>query len=83
MDPSENPYLAHMYNGFDQQGSSSSRGSGAPDTILSSFKRYQTTVADATKAENGPENPFTGRPLSNNYFKILETRRNLPVHQQR
>lgn len=72
-DPSQNPYLAHMYSDNQSNGGS----------ILNTFTRYQTTVADATKAEDGPENPFNGRQLSKNYFKILETRRNLPVHQQR
>ncbi|TGZ85008.1 P-loop containing nucleoside triphosphate hydrolase protein [Ascodesmis nigricans] len=82
IDPSQNPYLAHLYNDSDMRNGFSSGGWGA-NTILSSFNRYHTTVADATKAEDGPENPFTGRPLSQNYFKILKTRRGLPVHQQR
>ena len=37
----------------------------------------------ARKAEDGPNNPFTDQPLSANYFKILQTRRGLPVHAQR
>jgi pre-mRNA-splicing factor ATP-dependent RNA helicase DHX15/PRP43 len=37
----------------------------------------------AKKAEDGPENPFKGGVLSERYFGILKTRRNLPVHAQR
>ncbi|CAK9437856.1 uncharacterized protein LODBEIA_P22340 [Lodderomyces beijingensis] len=45
--------------------------------------RHQTTSADAAKLENGPRNPFTGNEFSQQYFKILATRRDLPVHAQR
>ena len=45
--------------------------------------RHATTAAMAEKAEDGPTNPFNGQPLSNKYFSILKTRRNLPVHVQR
>lgn len=75
-DPSQNPYLAHMYEDNSNQ-------SGGAKTILSTFKRHATTAKDAERAENGPENPLNGKPLSKNYFKILESRRNLPVHAQR
>lgn len=33
--------------------------------------------------EDGPNNAFTGRPLSEKYFQILQARRQLPVHSQR
>ena len=71
MNPESNPYLAHMY-------SAQSNGTG-----LKSFKRHATTAAQATAAEDGPSNPFTGKKLSDRYFDILKTRRNLPVHAQR
>ncbi|KAI3402516.2 PRP43 [Candida oxycetoniae] len=45
--------------------------------------RHQTTSKDAERLENGPKNPFTGEGFSQTYYKILETRRNLPVHSQR
>lgn len=77
-DPASNPYLAHMYN--EEAEYSSSKGS---DMIMSTFKRHNTTAEQATLAENGPMNPFNNKPLSKQYFRILETRRNLPVHQQR
>ena len=48
-----------------------------------SFQLHATTAKDARKAEDGPNNPFNGKTLSDNYFAILETRRNLPVHAQR
>ena len=50
---------------------------------LSGFQRHATTAARAKQAEDGPNNPFTGNPLSKQYFGILETRRGLPVHSQR
>ncbi|EME40701.1 hypothetical protein DOTSEDRAFT_74295 [Dothistroma septosporum NZE10] len=37
----------------------------------------------AAQAEDGPDNPFTGMPLSDRYFGILKSRRGLPVHAQR
>ena len=45
--------------------------------------RHATTAAMAQEAEAGPTNPYTGQPFSQQYFNILKTRRNLPVHQQR
>ncbi|KAJ9623058.1 DEAH-box ATP-dependent RNA helicase prp43 [Taxawa tesnikishii (nom. ined.)] len=96
-DPSSNPYLAHMYpdeaaddQGYDNGNYSNggatlratSNGQGQPDG-LKHFKRHQTTAALAKKAEDGPSNPFNGNPLSERYFGILKTRRNLPVHAQR
>lgn len=96
-DPTSNPYLAHMYpeeeaddgnygngysngNGARLQGSSNGAGSGAG---LKGLQRHNTTAAQATVAENGPMNPFNGTKLSERYFGILKTRRNLPVHAQR
>ncbi|PFH58922.1 hypothetical protein XA68_13049 [Ophiocordyceps unilateralis] len=71
-----NPYLAHMYSS-DDEGAIEGHG------LLSGMRRHQTTAEQAIKAENGAENPFTGRPHTQQYFRILETRRNLPVHKQR
>lgn len=84
LDPTQNPYLAHMY----PEGDSGNYGwqikSNRDDrSVLSTFVRHKTTSADAMRAENGPANPFNGNTLSKQYFKILETRRSLPVHQQR
>lgn len=86
---SSNPYLAHMYEGGDSQGYENGNGnayttlsSGSSDG-LTHFKRHATTSALAAKAEDGPNNPFNGNPLSEKYFRILKTRRNLPVHSQR
>ena len=68
--PSDNPYLAHLYPSQN----------GSP---LEGFRRHATTAAEATIAENGPYNPFTSEKLSSEYFTILKTRRDLPVHVQR
>ena len=91
VDPKSNPYLAHMYeedesyggysNGY---GKTMARTSKVSDTsTLARLPRHRTTAAMAKEAENGPNNPFTGMPLSSQYFSILKTRRNLPVHVQR
>ena len=96
-DPRSNPYLAHMYeekeedegdvgyNGYSNgYGKGTSRTNGVSDSsTLARLPRHKTTAAMATNAENGPNNPFSGQPLSKQYFNILKTRRNLPVHQQR
>ncbi|KAK5121816.1 DEAH-box ATP-dependent RNA helicase prp43 [Meristemomyces frigidus] len=88
-----NPYLAHMYNGDDQdQGVGLSNGysyghsNGAANggtSALASLKRHATTAEQVKKAEDGPANPFNGNNLSDRYFGILKTRRGLPVHAQR
>lgn len=90
MDPKANPYLAHMYEDSGYEGSSNgyasprSRLNGTQQSSsLSHFKRHASTSAMASKAEDGPNNPFTSKPLSKQYFSILQTRRGLPVHAQR
>lgn len=90
MDPKANPYLAHMYedsvensgyrNGYEQPIRSNGTGK---ISMLTKFIRHATTAAMAKEAEDGPNNPFSGKPLSPQYISILKTRRNLPVHAQR
>ncbi|TVY91539.1 putative pre-mRNA-splicing factor ATP-dependent RNA helicase [Lachnellula willkommii] len=79
-DPASNPYLAHMY---ENNGNGSSSYNGVARTGLSDFKRHETTALQAHAAEDGPNNPFNNAPLSKQYFNILKTRRDLPVHKQR
>ncbi|KAH0541298.1 DEAH-box ATP-dependent RNA helicase prp43 [Glutinoglossum americanum] len=67
LNPKDNPYLAHRYE----------------EPATNKFRRYATTAAMAKEAEDGPNNFFTGQPLSQQYFQILEARRSLPVHAQR
>jgi pre-mRNA-splicing factor ATP-dependent RNA helicase DHX15/PRP43 len=92
MDPRTNPYLAHRYedaaldetsyaNGYD--GGRNRTNGISLGTSLAKFPRHATTTAMANKAEDGPNNPFTAKPFSQQYFNILKTRRNLPVHAQR
>lgn len=72
-DDMHNPYLAHLHE------------NGVADGFgpLAGMERHQTTVAQAAKAEDAAVNPFTGCAHSRRYFKILQTRRDLPVHKQR
>lgn len=79
-DPKDNPYLAHMYENENSNGYSNG---GNSDSILSTFKRHETTAGQAEEAENGTNNPFTGRPHTQQYFNILKGRRELPVCKQR
>ncbi|RPA85052.1 P-loop containing nucleoside triphosphate hydrolase protein [Ascobolus immersus RN42] len=72
-----NPYLAHMYEG------KNNKQSGNGGSKLSTFPRHKTTAKMAEEVENGPNNPFNGNPLSQQYMRILEKRRELPVHAQR
>ncbi|KAK3074023.1 DEAH-box ATP-dependent RNA helicase prp43, partial [Coniosporium uncinatum] len=90
MDPRANPYLAHQYDEQESNGYGNGYsngvglgGKGKQSGALSTFTRHKTTSAQAAEAEDGPLNPFTGKNLSNTYFNILKTRRNLPVHAQR
>ena len=52
-------------------------------SVFSKMKRHRTTAAQGREAEDGPNNAFTGKPLTRQYFNILQTRRNLPVYAQR
>ena len=95
LDPRANPYLAHRYgepvedegsyNGYSNgYGRPTNRTNGLSNaSSLARFPRHKSTAAMAKNAEDGPNNPFSGQPLSSQYFNILKTRRNLPVHQQR
>ena len=88
-----NPYLAHRYEneGVNGVGLDSSHGytngytpkANRTAGALSAFKRHATTAKMAKVAEDGPENPFKSGQLSEQYFGILKTRRELPVHAQR
>jgi pre-mRNA-splicing factor ATP-dependent RNA helicase DHX15/PRP43 len=69
-----NPYLSH----WNDDAPVKSEASGLAD-----FKRHATTAKQAQAAEDGPNNPFTGKPLSSKYMSILRGRRDLPVQQQR
>jgi pre-mRNA-splicing factor ATP-dependent RNA helicase DHX15/PRP43 len=77
LDAASNPYLAHWN---DDKPAKSEFGSS---NALASFQRHATTTKQANQAEDGPNNAFTGRPLSSRYMSILKKRRDLPVHQQR
>jgi pre-mRNA-splicing factor ATP-dependent RNA helicase DHX15/PRP43 len=50
---------------------------------LSSLTPGATTSAQAIEIENGPINPFTSKPFSQNYYDILHKRCQLPVFEQR
>lgn len=76
-----NPYLAHWNDGNGESGVIN--GKLPAGSALRRFKRRETTAKQAYEAEDGDNNPFTGEPHSSQYFSILKTRRNLPVHKQR
>jgi pre-mRNA-splicing factor ATP-dependent RNA helicase DHX15/PRP43 len=85
LNPRQNPYLAHHYENEGSNGNNSYGGGAQGDwkSPLKSWTRHATTADGASKAEDGPQNPFTGRNFSKRYLDILRTRRNLPVHAQR
>ena len=93
MDPKSNPYLAHMYEGAaEENGYANGYGNGASrnrmngtqsNSAFAKFQRHSTTADMAKNLEDGPTNAFNGQPLSKQYFNILKTRRDLPVHAQR
>lgn len=78
-----NPYLAHMYEDERKPRNGFKEDEPALDSPLAGMKRRQTTAKQASKAEDSPSNPFTGRAHSQKYFQILQTRRELPVSKQR
>lgn len=82
-DSSYNPYLAHTYaeNVMPRSYGSSEYSNG--NSLLDGLERRATTAQDAERAEDGEFNPWTGNPHSEKYFRILKTRRELPVHKQR
>ena len=86
MDPRNNPYLAHHYeneNGSNGYGNGYSTPPLSTSGPLSKMERHKTTAAQAREAEDGKNNPFTGRVHSEKYLSILRTRRDLPVQAQR
>lgn len=83
LDPTTNPYLAHHYEDNNSYNSVVGNRNGSSAGGLSHFVRHKTTAVQAHTAEDGPNNPFNGNTLSNQYFNILKTRRDLPVHKQR
>jgi len=96
-DPKKNPYLAHRYEeDGDGDGDFHSHGvtldgpvadkrrrNGQSGGACAGFERFKTTAAQAIRAEDSANNPFTGVPFSQNYISILKSRRDLPVHAQR
>ncbi|KAL8831836.1 MAG: hypothetical protein Q9170_005132 [Blastenia crenularia] len=97
-DPKMNPYLAHMYEDHNDSGYNTgySNGDGSGNGVplgkqnrwgdknsMTNMPRHKTTADMARRAEDGPNNPFSGKPLSKKYFNILKSRRGLPVHAQR
>lgn len=74
MDTKPNPYLAHLNESHDSEGFASP---------LDEFERHKTTALQAARAESEDNNPWTGNPHTQQYFGILKTRRDLPVHKQR
>ncbi|KAF2667817.1 P-loop containing nucleoside triphosphate hydrolase protein [Microthyrium microscopicum] len=80
---SNNPYLAHWnddQNGQEYDAGQPTKNGASP---FDSWQRHASTDAMASKAEEGPANPFTLKKFSKRYFDILRTRKKLPVHAQR
>ncbi|KAL8974192.1 MAG: hypothetical protein Q9197_001566 [Variospora fuerteventurae] len=98
-DPKMNPYLAHMYedqnndsgyntgysnsDGYRTGGKLGDQSALGGGSAMARMPRHKTTAVMARKAEDGPNNAFSGKPLSKQYFNILKSRRGLPVHAQR
>lgn len=77
-----NPYLAHIYEGNGRSNGFKTT-KGPADSPLAGMTFRETTAEQALTAEDSKSNPFTGRPHSQKYFGILQTRRDLPVSKQR
>ncbi|KZL82693.1 pre-mrna-splicing factor atp-dependent rna helicase prp43, partial [Colletotrichum incanum] len=79
-EPKYNPYLAHMK---EENGFKSEEGAIDSSSPFAGFKQRATTAKQAEKVEDLDTNAFTGRPHSQKYFQILQSRRDLPVQKQR
>ncbi|KAK8086573.1 pre-mRNA-splicing factor ATP-dependent RNA helicase prp43 [Apiospora phragmitis] len=83
-DIANNPYLAHMKQENNTMENVSRYNDRLPKgSPFADFERRATTAEQAAKAEEDDNNPFTGEPHSPQYFNILKSRRDLPVHKQR
>lgn len=82
-DAGEGGYSNGYNNGYGHGEGRNKANGVSQSTGLAGFPRHSTTAAMAMKVEDGPNNPFTGKPLSKQFFNILKTRRGLPVHAQR
>ncbi|KAL7415810.1 P-loop containing nucleoside triphosphate hydrolase protein [Mrakia frigida] len=74
-DPSENPYLAHLQP---QQ----KNGSSSKKNPLDGVVPGQVDAVQARALMDGDINPFTLRPFTATYKKILEGRKKLPVYER-
>lgn len=85
--PKENPYLAHLPPNERLVGGAVGAGKNpyglAPSHPLANFVIGATTAEQGEAAEEGPINPFTNKPFSEKYRKILAGRRKLPVNKHR
>lgn len=72
-----NPYLAHNYEGHTQN------GGGGQWSAFNGMTAKETTAQQALALESAVDNPWTGQPHSEKYMRILDGRRNLPVHKHR
>ncbi|KAK9461539.1 P-loop containing nucleoside triphosphate hydrolase protein [Lipomyces oligophaga] len=87
----KNPYLAHLDSNEEDGSLANKTGpykrietrNEVDNGPFAEFIPHETTAEMAIKAEDGPENPFTGRKFTQKYFDILKKRRDLPVFQQR
>ncbi|KAJ9149953.1 Pre-mRNA-splicing factor ATP-dependent RNA helicase PRP43 [Pleurostoma richardsiae] len=74
-----NPYLAHTYGEDEKNGN----GRNGQWSQWNGMTRRETSAKQAEIIEDGDINPFTSEMHSQQYFRILKTRRDLPVHKQR
>ncbi|TPX18019.1 uncharacterized protein E0L32_011930 [Thyridium curvatum] len=77
-----NPYLAHTYDD-EKVGKNGDGYDSKTNGLFRGLKRHETTSKQAEEVEDADYNAFTGEAHSQQYFKILKTRRDLPVHKQR
>ncbi|KAG0339114.1 DEAH-box ATP-dependent RNA helicase prp43 [Podila horticola] len=83
--PKENPYLAHLPPSERLVGGAATKNPYglAADHPLANFVIGETTAEQGETAEEGDINPFTNKPFSERYRKILAGRRKLPVNKHR
>ncbi|EJT98247.1 P-loop containing nucleoside triphosphate hydrolase protein [Dacryopinax primogenitus] len=82
---SDNPYLAHMaphMRGASSNSNGTGKTNGGKSHPLEGIIPRKVRGEQARKLLDGDVNPFTNKPYSTQFKKILEARKKLPVYAQ-
>jgi pre-mRNA-splicing factor ATP-dependent RNA helicase DHX15/PRP43 len=75
----ENPYLAHLSDSKER--AASDHGITRAVHPLHGWTPRKVRAEQVRRAMDGDVNPFTKRPVSSTYKKMMEARKELPVYR--